>query len=424
MKRRVVITGLGICAPNALGKEDFREAMRRGVSGVRHVPELARLGFRCPMGAAPEIPEEALKTSFTSLERRGLTASGLIYGALAGMEAWRDAGLSEAGADEPDWDSGVLFGTGLLGADTFRAAVGRIDAREVRRLGSTTVPQIMASGASAWLSGKLGCGNWSGANSSACSTGAEAVMLACWHIRSGRAERMLTGSCSDSGPYIWGGFDAMRILSSANPAAPESACRPLSASASGFVPGSGAGALVLESLDSAQSRGAHIYAEILGGAVNGGGQRGGGTMTAANAEGLRRCIRDALADARTDPASIDLINGHLTATARDPDEIDGWCNALGRSGPDFPYINSCKDLLGHGLAASGSMEAVAAVLQLEDQVVYGNTNAPDLHPEIARRIDRSRVPVTSVPAALNYVAKASFGFGDVNACIIFSKFQP
>ena len=422
MRRRVVVTGLGICAPNALGKVDFQEAMRCGTSGVRYIPELARLGFRCPMGAAPEISGETLASSFTSLERRGLSASGLIYGALAGMEAWQDAGLAFAGPDQPDWDSGVLFGTGLMGADTFRSAIGRIDAGEVRRLGSSTVPQIMASGASAWLSGKLGCGNWSGANSSACSTGAEALMLACWHIRSGRAERMLAGSCSDSGPYIWGGFDAMRILSSANPDAPEKACRPLSASATGFVPGSGAGALVLESLESAQTRGARIYAEILGGAVNSGGQRGGGTMTAANAEGVRRCIRDALADARADPGSIDLINGHLTATARDPDEIDGWCAALGRSGRNFPYINSCKDLLGHGLAASGSMEAVAAVLQLAGGEVYGNTNAEDLHPEIATQIDRSRVPVASIPADLKYVAKASFGFGDVNACIIFSKY--
>lgn len=424
MNRRVVITGLGICAPNAIGTAGFREAMRLGTSGIRHIAELDRLGFRCTMGAAPEIPAEVLETTFTSLERRGLTASGLIYGALAGMEAWEDARLYPEGSDEPDWDSGVLFGTGLLGADTFRAAVNRIDAHEVRRLGSTTVPQIMASGASAWLSGKLGCGNWSGANSSACSTGAEALLLACWHIRNGRAERMLAGSCSDSGPYIWGGFDAMRILSSADPAVPEAACRPLSATASGFVPGSGAGALVLESLESANARGARIYAEILGGAVNSGGQRGGGTMTAANAGGVLRCIRGALADSRVDAGSIDLINGHLTATARDPEEIDGWSAALGRSGSDFPFINSCKDLLGHGLAASGSMEAVASVLQLADQVVFGNTNAQDLHPEIAARIDRTRVPVASRPAALNYLAKASFGFGDVNACIIFRRYEP
>ncbi len=424
MNRRVVITGLGICAPNAIGTKDFQEAMQNGRTGVRYIEELSRLGFRCPMGAAPEISGEILEKSFSNLERRGLTASGLIYGALAGMEAWEDARLPQAGAEEPDWDSGVLFGTGLLGTDTFRAAIARVDAGEVRRLGSTTVPQIMASGASAWLSGKLGCGNWSGANSSACSTGAEALLLACWHIRSGRAQRMLAGSCSDSGPYIWGGFDAMRILSSADSAKPESACRPLSASATGFVPGSGAGALVLESLESANARGARIYAEILGGSVNSGGQRGGGTMTAANAQGVLRCIRGALADSRVDADSIDLINGHLTATARDPDEIDGWCEALGRSGSDFPLVNSCKDLLGHGLAASGSMEAVASVLQLADQVVYGNTNAEDLHPEIARRIDRSRVPTTSRPANLNYVAKASFGFGDVNACIIFRRFQP
>ncbi|MBC2840521.1 beta-ketoacyl synthase [Robiginitalea sp. SC105] len=421
MKQRVVVTGLGICAPNGIGISEFSEAMFRGRSGIRYMETLRQLGFRCPLGAAPEVPQDIMERYFSALERRGLTATGLIYGAMAGQEAWYDAGLDVAPPEEPDWDTGVLFGTGILGVDTFREAVMQVDAGNVRRLGSTTVPQTMGSGVSAWLAGKLGCGNWASANSSACSTGTEAILQASWHIRQGRALRMLVGSCSDSGPYIWGGFDAMRILSSLDPADPAAASRPMSARASGFVPGSGAGALLLESLESARSRGARIYAEILGGAVNNGGQRGGGSMTAANAEGVRRCIRGSLEDAGVDSGAIDLINGHLTATTRDPEEIRNWCQALGRSGRDFPLINSSKDVLGHGLAASGSMESVGTVLQLSQGVIYGNTNASDLHPEISRQIDPACVPVKSRNHQVNIAAKASFGFGDVNSCIIFSR---
>jgi 3-oxoacyl-(acyl-carrier-protein) synthase len=394
--------------------------MRQGRSGIRHFPELAQHGFSCQLGARPEITDHLLEAYFSPLERRGLNASGLVYGVIAGMQAWEDAGLVAAPQEEPDWDSGIWFGTGMLGADKFREAIYLIDDGKTRRLGSTSVPQTMASGISAWLAGKLGCGNQVSTNSSACSTGAEAVYLAMERIRNGKAKRMLAGSCSDSGPYIWGGFDAMRILSSSSPDAPAQACRPFSATASGFVPGSGAGALVLESLESARSRGARIYAEVLGGAVNSGGQRGGGSMTAASDLGIQRCIRQALDDAGIKASSIDVINGHLTATTRDPDEIRNWCEALGRRGAGFPLINSFKDVLGHGLAASGSMECVATLLQYAEGYVYGNTNAADLHPEIRSHVDPECIPIKSRPYRPGIIAKASFGFGDVNSCLIFS----
>ena len=420
MMHRVVVTGLGICAPNGVGLNDFSRAMRQGRSGIRHIPKLAEHGFSCQLGALPDISDDMMGSYFSPLEQRGLNATGLVYGVIAGMQAWEDAGLTAAPDEVADWDSGICFGTGMLGADKFREAILLVDQGKTRRLGSSTVPQTMASGISAWLAGKLGCGNQVSTNSSACSTGTEAVYLAMERIRQGKARRMLAGSCSDSGPYIWGGFDAMRILSSASPESPSEACRPFSASATGFVPGSGAGALVLESLESARERGARIYAEVLGGAVNSGGQRGGGSMTAASDIGIQRCIRGALTDAGIPASAVDVINGHLTATTRDPDEIRNWCEALGRTGAAFPLINSFKDVLGHGLAASGSMECVAALLQMAEGCVYGNTNASDLHPEIQRLVHADCIPLESRKHEPGIIAKASFGFGDVNSCIIFS----
>jgi 3-oxoacyl-[acyl-carrier-protein] synthase-1 len=283
--------------------------------------------------------------------------------------------------------------------------------------------QTMASGISAYLGGILGCGNQVTTNSSACTTGTEGILMAYERILAGKAKRILTGSCSDSGPYVWGGFDAMRILPSAYNQAPENASRPMSASAAGFVPGSGAGALVLESLESALERGAHIYGEVLGGAVNSGGQRGEGTMTAPNSEAVQRCIVAAVHNAKIQKGEIDVINGHLTATGKDAVEIQNWSAALGCSGTQFPYVNSFKGLMGHCLAAAGSLECVAALLQFKKGQVFGNINCEDIHPQILEVVDATKIPRATMAHRPEIIAKASFGFGDVNACVIFKAYK-
>lgn len=420
---RVVITGMGVCAPNGIGLEAFGAAMASGKSGIRFIPELKELEFGCQIAGEPQITEDLLDTYFTPLQRRGLNATGIIYGVIAGTDAWNDAGLPKAPPETPDWDSGVLFGTGTLGVAKFREAIHLIDGKKVRRLGSTTVIQTMASGVSAYLGGILGCGNQVTTNSSACTTGTEGILMAYERIASGSAKRMLIGSCSDSGPYVWAGFDAMRILPRKYNDSPETASRPMSASAAGFVPGSGAGALVLESLKSALARGAKIYAEVLGGAINSGGQRGDGSMTAPNSEAVQRCIVQAVRNSGIQKSDIDTINGHLTATAKDALEIENWCLALGRSGGDFPLINSFKGQFGHCLSAAGSIEAVAAILQFERNQVFGNINCEDVHTEIAERIDTTKIPQKTIDYSPKILAKASFGFGDVNACVIFRRFD-
>ncbi|MEM7185492.1 MAG: beta-ketoacyl-[acyl-carrier-protein] synthase family protein [Bacteroidota bacterium] len=422
MKKRVVITGLGIAAPNGVGIPAFLNAIRNGVSGVQWFEELEQLNFSCQLGAVPIISEEKKRTYFSDLELKNFNSSGILYGTIAGLDALEDAGLQKAApSGSPHWDLGVIFGTGTSGVDKFREAIYKLDAGKVRRLGSTTVAQTMASGISAYLGGKIGAGNKVTTNSSACATGTEAILIGYEHIAAGRAVQMLCGSCSDDGPYLWGGFDAMKVTTFKNNDRPTEASRPMSATASGFVPGSGAGALLLESLESAQARGATIYAEVRGGCVNSGGQRHGGSMTAPNSEAVQRCIAQAISNAGIDSGQIDYVNGHLTATVKDPVEIANWCTAIGRSGSDFPYINSLKSLIGHGLAASGSMETVAAVLQLHHGFVAPNINCEDLHPEIAAMVASEKIPQHMIEVPLKTIAKASFGFGDVNACSIFSK---
>ncbi|QLE02604.1 beta-ketoacyl-[acyl-carrier-protein] synthase family protein [Galbibacter sp. BG1] len=423
MEHRVVITGLGVCAPNGIGLKNFTDSLIQGKSGITFHQDLADLNFGCQIGGQPDLDESLVNQYFTPLQLKGLKASGLVYGVIAGTDAWKDAGLTVANSESPNWDDGVIFGTGVSGVDKFRDSIYLIDEHNARRLGSTTVVQTMASGISAYLGGIVGAGNQVTTNSSACTTGTEGILMAFERIKDGKAKRILTGSTSDSGPYVWGGFDAMRILPRKYNDNPTQASRPMSETAAGFVPGSGAGALVLESLESALERNAHIYAEVLGGHINSGGQRGEGSMTAPNSEAVQRCIKQALEEAEIDNKAIDAINGHLTATTKDALEIENWSAALNRKGEDFPFINSFKGMFGHCLAAAGSIECVGTVLQIQENKVFGNINCEDLHPEIAERIDAEKVPTATFNKKLNLIAKASFGFGDVNACVIFKRYK-
>lgn len=422
MSRRVVITGLGVAAPNGVGLKDFEASLRKGKSGITFHPELKELDFQCQIAGKPEVTNDILQTYFTPLELRGLQSTGIIYGVIAGMEAWKDAGLKDDN-ELTDWDSGIIFGTGTLGVEKFREAVQLIDEGKTRRLGSTAVMQTMSSGISAFLNAKIGCGNIVTSNSSACATGTEAVLMAYDHIKSGKATRILAGSCSDSGPYVWGGFEALRILPHQYNDTPKKASRPMSATAAGIVPGSGAGALVLEELEQATKRGAKIYAEVLGGHINSGGQRNGGTMTAPNAEGVIKCIEKAVKEAGIHPSEIDSINGHLTATQMDALEIENWKKALQLKGEHFPVINSLKSLTGHCLSASGSIECVASVLQIDRNFIFGNINCEDLHQDIQKAIPKEKIITQTTERKVDTVIKASFGFGDVNAAVVFRKYD-
>ena len=422
MKKRIVITGLGIVAPNGVGLESFTNAIKNGVSGIAFNPELERLKFSCQISGTPTISEELIGDYFTELELRNFNATGILYGVIAGIDAWKDAGLPIETNENPDWDSGTIFGTGTSGIDKFRESIYKIDNFQTRSLGSTAVAQTMNSGISAYLGGKLGLGNQVTTNSSACTTGTESILLGFERIQQGKAKRMLVGSTSDSGPYIWGGFDAMKVCTFKHNDAPEKGSRPMSASASGFVPGSGAGAFVIEELEYALARGARIYAEIIGGNINSGGQRGEGTMTAPNSVAVQKCIVDAMKDANIHPKEIDAINGHLTATSKDSLEIQNWSTALNRKGVEFPYINSLKSMVGHCLSGAGSVESVATVLQIYEGFIFPNINCEDLNPAIKALIAEDKIPKQLIKKELTIVAKASFGFGDVNGCIIFKKY--
>jgi 3-oxoacyl-(acyl-carrier-protein) synthase len=422
MRRRVVITGMGVVAPNAVGLDDYELALRSGTSGIRHIPILDELNFGCQVAGVPQGVDEIAEQYFDQDQLLAMNSSHR-FGCVAAVDAWEDAGF-ERPAHEDDhvyWEAGAVIGTGIGGIDTIgERIVPLVDAGKVRRLGSTMVEQTMGSGVSARVSGLLALGNQVTANSSACSTGTEAIIEGALRIRSGLAERMLCGGTEAASHYIWAGFDSMRVLCRKHNDEPEKASRPLSASAGGFVPGSGAAILHLESLESARERGARIYAEVLGGGVNCGGHRSGGSMTAPNPVSVRRCIGQAIADADIQPSEIDVINGHLTATGADPNEVAAWADALAATPENFPVINSTKSMIGHGLGAAGALESVACILMLRGGFAHPSLNCEDVHPMIEAYAGSIPHEAREMPE-LHTIIKSGFGFGDVNACVIFRR---
>ncbi|MBI4676990.1 MAG: beta-ketoacyl-[acyl-carrier-protein] synthase family protein [Elusimicrobia bacterium] len=434
MRKRVVVTGVGVVAPNGVGLPAFRAALKAGKSGIRWHEPLKKLNFSCQIGGIPDLREEDILKVIPEAERAKL-GEAQVYAAFAAVECARSAGipvdLSNGFKDgSVDWQTGVVMGCGIGGMDTIFEEMGpamaEAEAAEPGRgpaaMGTGVVPKIMGSSTSVVIGRFLGLGNLTSSNSSACNTGTEAVFAGYNHIQLGLADAMYVGGAEGAHYAIWAGFDAMRdVLCSKYNEMPEKGSQPMGAGACGFVPGSGAGVLRLETLESARKRGAPILAELLAASCNSGGQRDGGSMTFPNPEGVARCIRKAVRDAGVSPSSISLVNGHLTSTGADPQEVGSWMAALELEPERFPLIQSTKSMIGHGLGAAGAMEAVASVDQLKEGYVHPSINCDEVHPLI--RAIASSIPRSCVEQSLELVIKASFGFGDVNGCLMFKRWD-
>ena len=422
--KRVVITGIGVVSPNGSGIKEFKDSLYTGKSGIKHIPELSELEFGCQIGGIPDTSKSIFNTY---IDQFGLnTASTMIkYAVLAGLEAWTDAGLSipDIGSNEVDHDTGAVIGSGIGTIDIYGERIFPFtNEKNIKKLRSTIVEHSMQSGGSATLSSILGLGNQLTYNSSACGTGTEAIIQAYERIKYGKAVRMIAGASEPYSPWHWSPFDSLRVTTRKFNSEPEKGSRPMSETASGFVPSSGAGILILEELESALGRNAVIYAEIKGGFINSGGQRNGGSMTAPSTDGVIRCIRGAIKESEINENEIDFISGHLSSTMADSLEIKNWSKALKREGKDFPMISSAKSLIGHTIGAAGAIESIAALIQMKNNFLHPSINCEDLHPNILNIIDESCVPKqTFQNISINCIAKASFGFGDVNACLIFKK---
>lgn len=419
---RVVVTGMGVVSPIGSTLTDFQNNLRNGKSGITYCKDLASVNCACHYAGIPiydgHNDEIINKYYIKDLDE------AVQYALSAGIDAWSDAkfDIPEAYSNYTNEDKGVIVGSCASGLDYFARKKSIVDNGNHKKLGSWGVVNIMQSGPATFLTNLFAISGDVETISSACATGCESIAKAYKKIKSGEFTAMLAGGCDPTSIYVWSGFDAMRLLCRKHDGE-NVASRPMSADSTGFVPGAGAGMLVLENLEHALDREAKIYAEIIGVSVNYGGQRLGGSMTLPNSEKVIECISNAINEAKIKASDIDYINGHLTGTKADPIEISNWSNALGIK-DRCPYLNSTKSMIGHTLGAAGSIEAIATILQMNGRFVHPSLNSRPLHPEIEKIYDSRKIPENTIEnVEINYAISANFGFGDINACVVFKKYD-
>ena len=377
---------------------------REAKSGIVKADEYAELGFRCQVHGAPKIDWE----SMVDRKVRRFMGAGAGWNYIAMEQAIRDAGLDED--DISNERTGMIMGSG--GPST-RAIVQSADTtreKGPKKVGPFEVPKAMCSTNSATLSTPYHIKGVSYSISSACSTSAHCIGNASELIQLGKQDIVFAGGGEELDWTLSVLFDAMRAMSSDFNDSPEVASRAYDAARDGFVIAGGAGVLVLEELEHARARGAHIYAELIGyGATS-----DGFDMVLPSGEGAVRCMRMAMQNLNGE--QIDYVNPHATSTPLgDSREIEAIREVFGDKCPD---ISATKSLTGHSLGAAGVHEATYSLLMMNNGFVCESANIENLDPEFD---DMPIVRKRKDNAALNIVMSNSFGFGGTNASLVFRR---
>ena len=402
--RKVVVTGLGIVSSIGVGASNVLSALKQGKSGIVAQPVFTEKGMRSQVAGLVDIDFKEL------IDRRVLRFMGdaAAYAYIAMKEAIEMAGLDDK--DISNERTGLFVGSG--GGDT-AAIVESADVlrtKGIRRVGPYAVPKAMSSTTSANLATAFKIKGASLTVSSACSTSAHCVELACDEIALGRHDIMFAGGGESADWTISCLFDGMGALSKNFNDDPQKASRPYDANRDGFVIGAGGGILVLESEEHAKARGAKILAEVVGfGATS-----DGYDMVAPSGEGAARCMRLALKDC---PYPIDYINTHGTSTVLgDVKELEAIRSVFGDK---CPPISSTKSMTGHALGAAGVNEAIFCILMMQNNFIAPSINIETLD-ENCQGFDI--VANEAREAKLDTVMTNSFGFGGTNASLILRRY--
>jgi len=415
MRRRVVITGIGAITAIGTGKDGLWRGLRRGESGIRRITRFDASRFDSQI--AGEVTDFDPLAFFPArrVKRLDRFAQFALVAAKLALEDSEATGDKLRHGPPPFADIGVCTGTALGGV-----ALAEHQHELFMRLGIGAVNPALAflvfggSGGShiAIEFGFTGPGN---TNSNSCGSGAIALGEAFRHIQKGQAVAMVAGAAeAPLAPLTFGAFDILHAMSRTNED-PARACRPFEATRDGFVMGEGAAMFVLEELDRARTRGAHIYAEILGFACNNDAYH----MLAPRPDGscAARCMRNALADAQRTPDRIDYINAHATGTPLgDKAETVAIKQVFGQRARQIP-ISSTKPFHAHPLGASGAIEAAICCLAIEQNYLPPTLNLTQADPDC----DLDYISHTGRTARVHCILSNSFGFGGINASLVFGR---
>ncbi len=410
--RRVVVTGLGLLTPVGIGVEATWKNIVEGVSGVGPVTKFDTEGYACRIAAEVKGFDPAQFMPAKLVKR----LDPFVQFAIAASKmAWEDSGLADSGVDPNR--VGVITGCGLGGLSTIEIYRDVLVKRGPRRVSPFFIPMAIPNMGSGQISILF---NAKGPNTvicTACAAGTHAVGEAFKAIQRGAADVMFSGGCeSVITELALAGFSSLKALSTRNDE-PERASRPFDKDRDGFIIGEGAGMLILESLEHARSRGARIYAEIVGYGLTGDAFH----MTAPpdDGEGGARCMKMALEDAGLNPEDVDYINAHGTSTP-----LNDYCEtrAIKSVFGDHAYkipVSSTKSMTGHLLGGAGGIESVFSVKSIVDGVVPPTINYENPDPDC----DLDYCPNEARQMDLDVVMSNSFGFGGTNAVVIFRKFK-
>jgi 3-oxoacyl-[acyl-carrier-protein] synthase II len=408
--RRVVVTGLGLITPLGNDVSSSWNALKNGESGIGPITHMDVSDFSTRFGGS--IKDFDCDQYLAPKEARRMDIF-MRYGIAAGVQAIMDAGLDE-NLDQPE-RAGVAIGSGIGGITAIEETTRLIGESGPRKVSPFFVPGSIINMIAGNLSIRFGFKGPNIAVTTACTTGTHNIGLAANMISNGQADVMLAGGAEmATSPVGLGGFCAARALSTRNDD-PERASRPWDKDRDGFVLSDGAGILVLEEYERARARGATIYAELLGFGMSGDAYHM--TSPPEGGAGAAQCMNNALQSAGLNPDQVDYVNAHGTSTqAGDIAETQAIKTVFGDHARSLA-VSSSKSMIGHLLGASGSVEAIIAVLSLRDQVITPtiNLDQPD------EGCDLDYVPHTARDQALNVVLSNSFGFGGTNGSLIFGK---
>lgn len=403
--RRAVITGIGIVSSLGTDKQQVTESLRSGKSGISTKPEYAELGMRSHVAGSPVIDFKE------HIDRKQMRFMGgaAAYAYIAMQQAIDDAGLPETMVSNTR--TGIIAGSGGAASSSQVEAADIMRDKGIRRVGPYRVTQTMGSTVSACLATPFGIKGVNYSMSSACSTSAHCIGHAMEQIQLGKQDIVFAGGGEEEHWTMSCLFDAMGALSSKYNDTPQEASRAYDADRDGFVIAGGGGMLVVEELEHALKRGAHIYAEIVGYGATSDGQ----DMVAPSGEGAVRCMQLAMQDI---DRPIDYLNAHGTSTpAGDVTELRAIAEVFGA---ETPKISSTKSLSGHSLGAAGVQEAIYCLLMQQNKFITASANIKNLDPEAG---DINIVRETVTDAELNTVMSNSFGFGGTNASLVMSRYQ-
>lgn len=420
--RRVVVTGMGLVSPLGSGVEVVWQRLLAGRSGLRNLPDAVVADLPARVGGSVPTPEEDAEAGFdpdraTAPKEQKKMDRFILFA----MEAARQA-LDQAGWHPQEGKgrerTATIIGSGVGGFGAIADAVRTTDSRGPRRLSPFTIPSFLVNLAAGHVSIQHGLKGPLGAPVTACAAGVQAIGDAARLIRSGEADIAVCGgaeACIDR--VSLAGFAAARALSSGYNDTPERASRPFDSGRDGFVMGEGAGLLVIESLEHALARGAQPLAELVGYGTSADAYH----LTAGpeDGSGARRAMELALAQAAIEPVQVQHLNAHATSTpVGDLGELAAITAVFGAE--NKIAVTSTKSATGHLLGAAGGLEAIFTLLAIRDQVVPPTLNFDNPDPASAG-VDIVHGQARSMP--IEYALSNGFGFGGVNASVLFKRWQ-